>query len=138
MRVGYSFSVLRYVHDPVTEEFVNVGVADFSPEARYVRAICTTSCGRIRRMFQGVDGSHILQLAHYIQDRICASGLEYESGLAIEQLLSKVLPADDSALQFSKAGVGLSADLDRTLNELFQRHVELYTVEAFAEEVSAN
>jgi hypothetical protein len=43
MKAAYSFSVLRYVHDPVTQEFVNIGVAVFSPEARYFRAICTTS-----------------------------------------------------------------------------------------------
>jgi len=27
MRNSYSFSVLRYVHDPVTQEFVNVASA---------------------------------------------------------------------------------------------------------------
>ena len=30
MKVAYSFSVLRYIHDPVTQEFVNIGVAVFS------------------------------------------------------------------------------------------------------------
>ena len=49
MKVAYSFSVLRYVHDPVTQEFINIGVAVFSPEAKYLRAICTTSYGRITR-----------------------------------------------------------------------------------------
>ena len=133
MKVPYSFSILRYVHDPVTQEFINIGVAVFSPEAQYLRAICTTSYGRITHMFQPIDGPRFRQLARHIQDQICAaeegyqSALPFESVPTIEHLLAKVLPPDDSAIQFSKAGVGLSADLDRTLHELFQRHVEQYT-----------
>ena len=132
MKVAYIFSVLRYVHDPVTQEFINIGVAMFSPESKYFRAICTTSYGRIASMFQTIDDPHFRQISQHIQDRICAVGDEFESALpfeaapAIEHLLAQVLPPDDSAFQFSKAGVGLSADLDRTLNELFQRHVEQY------------
>jgi len=132
MKVAYSFSVLRYVHDPVTQEFINIGVAVFAPEAKYLRAICTTRYRRITQMFQRIDGDHFRQLTRHIENQLCAAGREYESALpfeaapAIEHLLARVLPADDSAIQFSKAGVGLSADLDRTLNELFQRHVEQY------------
>jgi hypothetical protein len=39
----------------------------------------------------------------------------------------KVLPRDDSSLQFSPAGVGLSSDLENTLGELFERYVEQYS-----------
>jgi hypothetical protein len=45
-------------------------------------------------------------LARYIQDRICAVGQEYEaafpseSGLTIEPMVAKVLPADDRAIRF--------------------------------------
>jgi hypothetical protein len=133
MKVAYSFSVLRYLHDPVTQEFVNIGVAVFSPEAGYFRAMCTTSYSRITQMFGKIDGQGFRQFSHYIEDQICAVGREYEvalrpeSGLSIEGMLAKVLPADDSALQFSRAGAGLSGDLDRTLNELYQRHVHHYS-----------
>lgn len=134
MKARYSFSVLRYVHDPVTQEFINIGVAVFSPEAQYLRAICTTSYGRITHMFQRIDGPRFRQLSRYIQDQICAveesykSALPFETTPTIEHLLARVLPPDDSAIQFSKAGVGLSADLDRTLHDLYQRHVEMYAV----------
>lgn len=132
MKVPYSFSVLRYVHDAVTQEFVNIGVAVFSPEARYLRAQCTTSYARITHMFQKIDGPYFRETARYIQSQVCSVGREYEKGLlfgsaqTIERVLAQVLPPDDSALQFSKAGVGLSADLDKTLQQLFERHVEQY------------
>ena len=34
-RYSYSYSVLRYVHDVATEEFINVGVAVFCPDNMY-------------------------------------------------------------------------------------------------------
>jgi hypothetical protein len=132
MRVAYSFSVLRYVHDPVSQEFINIGVALFSPEVKYLRAICTTNYGRITNMFEKIEGQRFRQISRAIQEQIrvvgndYGSALPFESAPTIDHLLARVLPADDSGIQFSKAGVGLSADLDQTLNELYQRHVEQY------------
>jgi hypothetical protein len=132
MKVGYSFCVLRYVHDPVTQEFVNIGVVVFAPEAAYLRAICTVNYGRITQLFQKIDGQRFRQISRYIQEEIGAIGrkhealLPFESGQAIEDILSKILPPDDSAIQFSKPGVGLSADLDRTLQDAYSRYVDHY------------
>jgi hypothetical protein len=134
MKTAYSFSILRYVHDAVTQEFINIGVAVYSPEAKFFDAICTTSYRRISNVFERIDGNRFRELTRYIQQQIGGMGSEYKSslpfepGVAMEHVLAKVLPADDSAIQFSKPGVGLSSDLDRTLKELFQRHVERYVL----------
>lgn len=134
MRTPYSFSVLRYVHDPVTQEFINIGVAVYSREAGFLRAICTTHYARITRMFTKIDGNRFRQLTRYIQEQLSAIGeslpaeLPFEPGRAIEQLLARVLPPDDSSLQFSHAGVGLSHDLEKTAAELFDRYVERYAL----------
>jgi hypothetical protein len=53
--------------------------------------------------------------------------LFFEPSATIETLLSRVLPPDDSAFQFSPAGVGVSADLNETLRELFSRFVDKYS-----------
>jgi hypothetical protein len=132
MKVAYSFSVLRYVHDPVTQEFINIGVAVYSPAVSYLRAICTTSYARITNTFQKIDGQRFRQLSRYIQDQINAAQNQIETALpfrdaaGIEQILASVLPPDDSAIQFSKSGVGLSSDLDQTLRELYHRFIEFY------------
>ncbi|HUQ92327.1 MAG TPA: DUF3037 domain-containing protein [Bryobacteraceae bacterium] len=132
MRTPYSFSVLRYVHDPVTQEFLNIGVAVYLRETGFLRAICTTHYARITRMFTKIDGNRFRQLTRYIQDQVSAVGeslpseLPFEPGRAIEQLLARVLPPDDSSIQFSPAGVGLSHDLEKTAAELFERYVERY------------
>jgi hypothetical protein len=40
MNTTFTYTVLRYVHDIATGEFVNMGVALYAPEANYVSAIC--------------------------------------------------------------------------------------------------
>jgi hypothetical protein len=132
-KTPYSFSVLRYVHDPVSQEFANIGVALFSSQARYLDAICATNYGRISKIFGVIDGDRFRQATRYIQDQIQRMGrrfsdsLFFEPGVTIETLLSGVLPQDDSAFQFSPAGVGVSTDLNQTLKELFSRFVDRYS-----------
>jgi hypothetical protein len=130
--VAYQFSVLRYVHDTVTQEFVNVGVALFAPEAGFLHAECTDSYARISHMFLKIDGGQFRQIVRYVQMQIQALAKRYASRLPFEQsakldsLLAQVLPADDSAFQFSKVGVGLTSDPTGTLSGLFERHVAAY------------
>jgi hypothetical protein len=70
-KARYSFAVLRYVHDPATEEFANVGIALYSKERRYLNAICTNNYGRIAKMFGGrVDGNKFRQSTRHIQERL--------------------------------------------------------------------
>ncbi len=57
MKTPYSFSILRYIHDPVTHEFVNIGVALYSPEAGFLRSICTTHYARITQLFTKITAS---------------------------------------------------------------------------------
>jgi hypothetical protein len=129
----YSFSVLRYIHDPVTQEFANVGIVLYSKEANYVDAKCTTSYARLSRIFTTIDGNRFRQITRFLEGRVHAIGqsirsqLRFEDMLPMETLLSSVLPPDDSAFQFSPVGVGLSKDLDKTLSELFDRFVERYS-----------
>lgn len=133
-KAAYSFSILRYVHDPVTEEFANVGVALYSKKRRYLGAICTTNYGRIAKMFGIVDGQRFRQSTRYIQERLQSLSwelstelpFELESEVQIERLLARVLPPDDSAFQFSPGGAGVADDLDDVLKKLFVRFVERY------------
>jgi hypothetical protein len=133
LKTPYSFSILRYVHDPVTQEFVNIGVAVYSKEAGFLRAKCATHYARITRMFAKIDGNRFRQLTTYLQEKIgelgasLPSALPFEPRLAIEDLLARVLPPDDSSVQFSHAGVGLSHDLEKTLADLFERYVDRYS-----------
>lgn len=135
MRSAYSFSVLRYVHDPATQEFVNVGVAVYSEAQRFLRAVCTRHSSRVSGMFCRVDRGRILQLTQYVQAEINRQGrslsweLPFSDLPSLDRLLAQVLPPDDSALQFAPAGSGVSSNLEATLTELYERYVAQYEVD---------
>ena len=74
MKIPYSFSVLRYIHDIVTGEFINIGVVLYAPKAKYLSAMCTSRYGRLSKMFSNIDGDHFRQVVRYIQTRLEEEG----------------------------------------------------------------
>ena len=123
MKAKYKFSVLRYVHDPVTQEFVNIGIALYSEQLRHLDAMCAVNYGRISRMFTRIDGYRFRQSTRYIEGQIKKLGeeleqkLPFESEIPMEKLLTAVLPPDDSAFQFSPLGAGVSSDMGKAIKD---------------------
>ncbi len=133
MKTPYTYSVLRYVHDTTTSEFVNVGVAIYSREARYASALCRSTYGRLSKTFPGVDGDVFKSLMRHVQSRIEEMGDRLKSDLPLEgmpasvmEIAHAILPADDSSLQWSPSGSGLTENLSQTLESLFNRLVARY------------
>ncbi|MBE7502336.1 MAG: DUF3037 domain-containing protein [Verrucomicrobiales bacterium] len=133
MKTAYTYTVLRYVHDIATGEFVNVGVVLHAPEARYASALCRATYGRLSKVFPGLDGEAFKGMMHYVQSRLeeLGDGLRDELPLggrstSVMELAQSVLPPDDSSLQWSSPGSGLSDDPSRTLEALFDRLVGTY------------
>lgn len=130
--LSYTYTVLRYVHDTTTGEFVNVGVALYAPEAKYASALCRTTQGRLSRVFPGMHGEHFKSLMRYIQARFEELGAQLAGELPLAspenvmEIAQTVLPKDDSSLQWSPAGSGRCADPAETLERLFERMVARY------------
>jgi len=121
------------VHDIATGEFVNMGVALYAPDAKYVSAICTPRYGRLSKMFLEVNGDHLRSLMRYIQARFeeHASKLNDELPLSgrpksIMEIARTILPADDSSLQWSEPNGGITNNAAATLDQLYTRLVEKY------------
>ncbi|GMV92425.1 MAG: hypothetical protein AMXMBFR82_22030 [Candidatus Hydrogenedentota bacterium] len=133
MKTPYTYSVLRYVHDTTTGEFINVGVALLAPNERYVSAICRPTYGRLTKTFPGMDGEAFKGLMRFIQSQfeemgghLCGDLPFDEAPKSIMELAHKVLPPDDSSLQWSPAGSGLTENPSQTLERLFERMVVAY------------
>jgi hypothetical protein len=130
--VAYQFSILRYVHDTVTQEFVNVGVAVYAPGVGFLRTRCTENYARISRMFLKIDGAQYRQIVHYIESQVSARekrfdcSFQFEPPPTLDTVLREILPRDDSAFRFSEVGVGTTGDPRRALDDLYRRHVEQY------------
>lgn len=136
MKTAYSYVTLRYVHDVVTGEFANVGVVLYAPEQRLLAARFTTSYERLSAMFIKVDHAHFRALMRYFANRFeemseeLRDALEQPALAGLGELVRRVLPPDDSSLQWSEAGGGLSENAEETLRNLFNRLVERYVRES--------
>jgi hypothetical protein len=133
MKTPYSYSILRYIHDIVSGEFINVGVVMFAPKAKFLSAMCTPKYGRISKMFTNLNGEHFKQVSRYIQAKLDEEGERLISELqfnntpkSVLDFTKRVLPVDDSSLQFSPESYGLSEKPQETLELLFNRYVEKY------------
>lgn len=136
MNTPYSFSVVRYVHDVVGGEFVNVGVAIYAPEMDYIDLMRTTKYGRLSKLFINVDGAHFLSIMKFLEEKITEKRNRFENELQLEtkpkdilEILNRIIAKDDSSIQFSSPGSGLTNDPNNTLKNLYERYVEQYTKE---------
>lgn len=132
MKTPYSTVTLRYVHDVVTGEFVNIGVVVYAPDQRVLEFKFTTSYERLNALFIKIDHAHFRALMRYLSNQFAAISDEIRNSLnllpvvGIEELVRQVLPQDDSSLQWSPVGGGFSDDLAKTTQELYLRLVERY------------
>ena len=113
MKSTFTYTVLRYVHDIATGEFVNMGVALYAPEAKYISAVCTPRYGRLSKMFLEVNGEHLKSITRFIQARFEEHGTKFKTELplggvpkSIMDIAHSILPRDDSSLQWSEPNGG--------------------------------
>jgi hypothetical protein len=133
MKSAYNYTVLRYVHDTATGEFVNVGVVLYSPATRFASAICRPTYGRVSSVFPGLDGDAFKRLMRLVQARLEEVGAVLADELLLDgkpdsvmTLVNEILPADDSSLQWSPPGGGITSDPSKTLDQLYSRLVTHY------------
>jgi len=132
MKTAYSYVTLRYVHDVVTGEFANIGVVVYAPDQRALKARFTVSYERLNAIFLKIDHAHFRAMVRYLGNRFAEMADELRDALqlapvtGITDLVRKVLPPDDSSLQWSETSGGLTSNLDQTVKELYARLVERY------------
>lgn len=125
----YTYTILRYVHDPRAGEMLNVGIVLHTPSDHRLLVKTRNTFGRVKEAFPDLDGEAFKRAMRAV-DRAIGS---VAKDLAATTLLSgqmdaavlarKALPEDDSALQWSAVGSGLTADADATMERLFERLV---------------
>lgn len=134
----YSYTLLRYVHDVLTGEFVNVGVVLYAPATQTVRFKTRTTIGRLRRVFPDVDRAAFvasMYAARRALQRVAKAEAEIdmfrhrtnasERADAVS-IAARAIPKDDSSLQWSTAGTGIAEDTEEALDRLFARFVSKY------------
>jgi hypothetical protein len=134
----YSFCFLRYVHEPLSGEFANVGVLLWAPESRFLGFKASKKYQRLSHFFHGFQQQDHRQLIGRIDtqfqklaEQLAAQQAEMvfpETPESARDLALKVIPHDDAALQWSLSGGGLTdspaAELEALFHEAVARHYD--------------
>ncbi|MBI2927517.1 MAG: DUF3037 domain-containing protein [Verrucomicrobia bacterium] len=127
-KTPFSYVVLRYMHDVLTREFVNVGVLLHAPRAGFLGFEKLSSLDRAKAMFPGLQSDSLRDLLRFLASRAeeihsKTSELLDRDVLSADAVANSLLPMDDSALQWSAPGGGITDEPQQTLKELFERLV---------------
>ena len=128
----YSYVVLRYIHDILTGEFVNVGLVMLVPNQPQVLTKVRNTFGRIKKVFPDLDATSYKTAIKAIERGLneVEGGLQTESrskgGMTAGDCGRLALPPDDSSLQWSPAGGGLTENPRKTFDQLYHRFVTYY------------
>jgi Protein of unknown function (DUF3037) len=110
----YTYTVLRYVHDVNTGEFVNVGVVVHAPDARFVGAKLRHTHGRLSAMFPDLDRDAFRSSMRVIERALKSVAADYAKGdlFRVESdaagIARSVLPAQVSRPILSNFSTGCS------------------------------
>jgi hypothetical protein len=127
----YEFALVRYVHNLVGGEFVNVGVVLLDSDSRRLLRRVNRRFGRVSRFFRTSDEGRYQAMVDQLEialggtdDVLLAS--ESPDKIILAKLLNTVMPDAESSLQFSSIGSGLAESTERRLAELFVEFVADY------------
>ncbi len=129
---AYSYTVLRYVHDVVSGEALNVGVVMHAPAASFLEIRTRTTMGRLKQAFPDLDRKAFAQAMRAVRHGFSTVAKQagkmplFDAHTDARAHALKVLPDDDSALQWSPTGTGLTTDPAWTLDRLYKRYVAQY------------
>ncbi len=133
----YSFCFLRYVHEPLSGEFANVGVLLWAPQSRFLGFKASQKFSRLSHFFHGFQHQDHRQLIARIDTQFqrLAKDLADKQNLpfpnepeSARDLALKVIPHDDAALQWSLSSGGLTdspvSELEALFHEAVARHYD--------------
>jgi hypothetical protein len=125
----YTYTILRYVHDARAGEMLNVGIVLYVPAEHRLLVKTRDTHGRVKRAFPDLDGDAFRSAMRAIERAVAAVAADVAATSLLAGdvdaagLARRALPADDSALQWSPVGSGLTGDAEATLARLFDRLV---------------
>ena len=120
----YEYAMIRLVPNLAREEFLNVGIVVFSKRQKFIKVLWSINEERIRVFSDELDIDQIrLNLECFAK---VALGEKEGGSIAQFDITSRfrwLTATRSSALQVSKTHAGLSYDLDKTTDRLFEELV---------------
>lgn len=133
-RIKYPFQAVavRYVHDVLSGEFLNVGVVLICPERSFAGSEFVEQWSRVTAAFPNAELPHLRRVAARIKDACTELWPEKRhqtrlvEAIDIMSFIRDIMPLDDASIQFSAPIYGLTPDPHQTLLALAQRYAFKY------------
>lgn len=128
----YEYTVLKYVHDPVASECLNIGILVLAHnEGRvFLDSRFEQRYGRLSEAFSGFDGESFRRFVSRLQrqvDQISARFQQAQLFVAeppsLEGLLKELIPDAGMSFRYGDLGAGITDEPSSELNRLFHRFV---------------
>jgi hypothetical protein len=127
-REPYTYLVLRYRHDPLAGELLNVGVVLHAPRSRFLGSAMRATYGRLSRLYPDFDGAALaadLRRVETALHRLAGSdgaGL-FAAGASVHDFARRVLDDPAGSYVWGAPGSGLTRDPQQELARLYDRYV---------------
>ncbi len=121
----FEAAVLKYTHDAMRGEGLNIALLLVCPELRFAKAMCLESLVRISAAFPSADLAVIRHILKALQESFAsaeARGLLLTDA-SLREIVREVLPSHDQAFDVSKTFDGITADPDKSAEQLFKTFV---------------
>jgi len=129
--ISYTYSVVRYLHDPATGETLNVGVVLWAPSVRYLAARFEHRYERLSNTFVDFKGEHYKRSLRQFETALDSLSSDLaptllpltETPTTVAGFVALIWP--DEGLSFVSGPVlaGVTDDPAQTLREIFDRMV---------------
>lgn len=120
-RFGYTYLIVRYMHDVVSGECLNVAVMLQSSDGSLQYRI-PASLSRVEAAFPEADIDSIRNAL----DAVGKNVKQYFSArpeASLSDAVSAVLAEDESSIRAGKLGAGMTSDLSAAANDLLERFI---------------
>jgi hypothetical protein len=129
--IQYTFSVIRYVHDPAAGEMLNIGVVLCAGEIAYIDVMLEFRYERLSSTFLDFDGEHYKRVLRQLHSAITNTSKRAAGSLFalqepltdVDMLISIIMPDRDLSIQFGHMLAGIAEDPAQELKHIFERMV---------------
>ncbi|MBI4747066.1 MAG: DUF3037 domain-containing protein [Acidobacteria bacterium] len=132
--LSYTYSIIRYVHDPAVGESLNIGVILWAPSVRFLDVKFEHRYHRLSKTFIEFDGEHYKatlcqfeQALERVKDQLRCQRMGlfeiHNVPTNLTGIVSQIWPDEGLSFQFGQSWSGITSDPQSALNEIFERMV---------------
>jgi hypothetical protein len=130
--IPYTYCIIRYVHDPVASEMLNIGVVMWAPTQPFLGIRMEHRFERLSQTFAGFDGEHYKRTLRQLESSFERLREEFTDSLfpvdnmtnSIAGMMNTVWPDEELSFRAGPVMAGVAHIPELELEEIFKRFVD--------------